>query len=61
MQGKFCPHFIYTFFAFWLESKFKTGLVELFVKDYVRKLENGRIQILSDQMHAYEYEEYNIE
>ena len=26
------------------EGKFKTGLIELYVKDYVRKLERGQIQ-----------------
>ena len=39
--GKIRPRFI---FALWHEGEFKTGLIQLFIKDYVRKLESGRIQ-----------------
>ena len=41
IQGKFCPCFI---FAPKLEGKFKTVLIEWYLKDYVTKLERGRIQ-----------------
>ena len=34
--GKISPRFI---FALWPEGKFKTGPIELYIKDYVRKLE----------------------
>ena len=37
VQGKFRPCFIFALFALWPEGQFKTGLIELFVKDYVRK------------------------
>ena len=38
IQGKFCP---FTLLALWQEGEFKTGLIELYVKYYVRKYESG--------------------
>ena len=43
MQGKFRPRFIFALFALWPEGEFKTGPIELYVKDYVRKLNGGQI------------------
>ena len=37
IQGKFRPCFI---FALWPEGKFKTGLIELCIKDIVKKLDS---------------------
>ena len=44
IQGKFLPRFIFALFALWPEGEFKTGLIELYIKDYIRKLDSGRIQ-----------------
>ena len=43
-QGKLRPRFIFVLFAFWPEGDFKTGLIQLSIKDFIRKLESGRIQ-----------------
>ena len=40
ITGKILPRFI---FALWPYSEFKAVPIELYVKDYVRKLESGRI------------------
>ena len=48
-QGKFCPHLTFAHFALWPEDEFKTGLIEEFIKDYVRKLESGQIQDWANQ------------
>ena len=50
IQGKFRPSFI---FALWPEGEFKTGLIQLFIKDYVKKnwwvgeFKTGRISLRS--------------
>ena len=44
--GKFSPRFI---FAFLPEGEFKTGLIELHLKDCVRKLASERIQDWANQ------------
>ena len=44
IQGKFRPRFIFALFALWREGKFQTGSIELYIKDYIRKLKSGRIQ-----------------
>ena len=44
--GKISPRFI---FALWPEGEFKIGLIELYIKGYIRKLGNGRIQDLANQ------------
>ena len=44
MQGKFCPHFIFPLFALCSKGEFKTGLIGIFVKDYVRNFFCLRIQ-----------------
>ena len=49
VQGKFCPRFIFTLFALLPVGEFKTGLIQLFIKDYVRKLDSGRIQDWTNQ------------
>ena len=49
IQGKFRPRFIFALFVLWPEGKFKTGLIELCIKDYIRKLECGRIQEWANQ------------
>ena len=49
IQGKFRPRFIFALFALWHEGEFKTGLIELYIKKYVRKLESGRIQNWANQ------------
>ena len=41
IQGKFCPRFIFALFALWSKGEFKTGLIDLYIKDYIRKLETG--------------------
>ena len=46
IQGKFSPHFI---FALLSEGEFKTGRIELYVKDYKIKIEAGRIQDWANQ------------
>ena len=45
-MGKISPRFI---FALWFEGEFKTGPVELYIKDYVRKLDGGQIQDWANQ------------
>ena len=47
IQGKFRPHFI---FALFQEGEFKTGLIELNIKDYIRKLKSGPIQDWANQL-----------
>ena len=49
IQGKFRPRFIFDLFALWRESEFKTGLIEVCTKDYIRKQESGRIQDWANQ------------
>ena len=49
IQGNFRPHFIFALFALWPEGEFKTEPIELYIKDYVRKLESGRIQDWKNQ------------
>ena len=44
---------LFALFALWPEGKFKTGLIELYVKGYVRKLEIGRIQDWANQSQTY--------
>ena len=44
MQGKFHPHFIFALSGLLLEGKFKAGLIEFYMKDYIRKGESGQIQ-----------------
>ena len=44
IQGKFHPHFIFNLFALWPEGEFKTGLIELCIKNYATNLERGQIQ-----------------
>ena len=39
----------FAFFAPWPEGEFKTGPVEFFIKEYVRKFESGRIQDWANQ------------
>ena len=51
--GKISPRFIFALFAIWPEGKYKTGLIQLFIKDYVRKLETGRIQDWANQSKIY--------
>ena len=41
--GKISPSFIFVLFALWPVGEFKTGPIELYIKDCVRKLEGGRI------------------
>ena len=49
IQGKSCPRFIYALFALRPEGEFKTGPIEIYIKDYTRKLEGGRIQDWANQ------------
>ena len=49
IQGKFRPRFIFALFALYHVGEFKTGLIELFENDYVRKFETGRIQDWANQ------------
>ena len=35
---------LFVLFALWSEGEFKTGLIELYIMDYIRKLESGLIQ-----------------
>ena len=49
IQGKFCPLFIIALFALWPEGELKTELIALYTKDYIRKLESGRIQDWANQ------------
>ena len=42
--GKISPRFIFALFALSLEGEFKTGLIELYINNYTRNLESGRIQ-----------------
>ena len=44
IQGKFRPHFIFALFALCSEGEFKTGRIEFYIKEYIIKLERGRIQ-----------------
>ena len=44
--GKILPRFI---FAPSTEGEFKTGLIDLYRKDHIRKLESGRIQDPANQ------------
>ena len=47
--GKFRPRFIFVLFALSSEGEFKTGLIDLYRKDHIRKLESGRIQDPANQ------------
>ena len=47
--GKISPPFYFALLALWPEGEFKTGLIELYIKDYIRKLESGRIRDLANQ------------
>ena len=47
--GKISPHFIFALFALWLEGEFKTGPIELYIKDYLRQLDGERIQDWANQ------------
>ena len=38
------PRFIFALFALWPIGRIQTGLIELFMKDYLTKLESGQIQ-----------------
>ena len=38
IQGKFRPLFIFALLALWPEGEFKTGLIEIYLEDYIRKL-----------------------
>ena len=38
------PGFIFALFALRPEGELKTGLIELYIKDFIRKLKSGRIQ-----------------
>ena len=45
IQGKFHPVLFSPFsLALWPEGEFNTGLMELYIKDYIRKFDSGRIQ-----------------
>ena len=44
LQGKFRPCFIFPLFALCSESEFKTGLSEIFVKDYVKNYRVGEFK-----------------
>ena len=44
-KGKISPCFIFALIALWPEGEFKTGLIELYVKEYVRKLESRRFSL----------------
>ena len=46
IQWKFRPHFI---FALLPEGEFKTGPMELYIKNYIRRVESGRIQDWANQ------------
>ena len=54
-RENFVPGLFFAPFALWPEGKFKTGLIELYVKDYVRKLQSERMQDCSLRS---EYDEY---
>ena len=45
--GKISPPFYFARFALWLKGKFKTEIIEFCTKDYVTKLESGRISFRS--------------
>ena len=48
--GKISPRFFFfALFTLWHEGEFKTGLIQSFLKDYVRKLVSGRIQNWANQ------------
>ena len=47
--GKISPLFIFALFALLSEGKFKTGQIELYLKDYKIKIEGGRIQDWANQ------------
>ena len=49
IQGKFRPRYIFALFALWPEGEFKSGPIELYRKDYLRKLECGQIQDWANQ------------
>ena len=49
IQGNFRPRFIFAHFAHRLEGEFKTGLIESYIKDCIRKYESGRIQDWANQ------------
>ena len=43
-RENFAPCFIFAIFAKWPKGEFKTEQIELYVMDYVGKLESGQIQ-----------------
>ena len=43
IKGKFRPSFAFSMFAFLPE--FKSGLIQLYIKNCVTKVERGRIQV----------------
>ena len=47
--GKILPRFIFALLALLPEGKFKTGLIELYLKDYMIKLYSGQIQDWANQ------------
>ena len=47
--GKIPPCFIFALFTKRPKGKFKTGQIELYVMDYVGKLESGQIQEVVNQ------------
>ena len=49
IQGKFRPRFIFALFDLWPEGEFKTGPIEFYMKEYVRKFESGQIQDWANQ------------
>ena len=49
IQGKFRPNFIFALFALGPEGEFKSGPIELYIKDYIRKFEGGQIQDLANR------------
>ena len=49
-RENFTPIFnIFALFALCHVGEFKTGLIEIFIKDSVRKIESGRIQDWANQ------------
>ena len=48
-REKIAPRFIFALFALCHVGEFKTGLIEISIKDYVRKFESGRIQDWANQ------------
>ena len=49
IQGKFHLRFIFALFALSSEGEFKTALIEFHIRDYIGKLDRGRIQDWANQ------------